>query len=146
MRIVKYLFALWVAVLLYALLTLSFGARGAGAYRQMESEKVRQEANIESLRLINRELETTMNALLNDMDTLAVFARDQGYARADGRFIRIVGLDGYQKVQTSPGQVLVATSPIHIPNRVLRIITFFIGITILLCMVIFDVMRSLRSE
>jgi len=146
MRIVKYLFALWAAVLIYALLTLSFGARGAGAYRQLEAEKARQEANIESLKLINRELENTMNALLNDRDTLAVFARDQGYAAAGRRFIRIVGLDGYQRAQTSPGQVLVAISPLHISNRVLQIITFFIGITILLCMGIFDIMRFLRGE
>jgi len=146
MSIVKYLFALWAAVLIYSVLTLSFGARGEGAYRQLEAEKARQEANIESLMLINRELVNTKNTLEYDRDTLAVFARDQGYAAAGGRFIRIVGLDGYQKVQTSPGQALVTTVPIHIPNRVLLIITFFIGITIALCMGIFDVMRYLRGE
>jgi len=92
MRAVKYLFALWTGILIYALFSVLFGAGGLSAYRQLQAELVRQEANIESLIMINSELENTVNSLLYDRDTLAVFAREQGYASRQERFIRIVGL------------------------------------------------------
>ena len=146
MKVVKYLFALWAGVLVYALLTLAFGAKGFSAYQQLQSEHSRQETNIENLRLINRELENTMNSLLYDRDTLAVFAREQGYATQQERFIRIVGLGGYQKTRTSAGELVVAAKPQHIPDQTMIIIAFCTGITILICMVVFDLMKFLRER
>ena len=145
MIVVKYLFGVWAAVLLYTSLTVSFGAKGISAYHQLDGERARQEANIESLMLINRNLENTMNSLRYDEDSIAVFAREQGYATGAERFIRIVGLGGYQKSQTVSGGVIAAAVPQYIPNRTLRIIAFFTGATILLCMAAFDLMRFLRG-
>jgi len=144
--VVKYLFAIWAGVMIYALLSLSFGARGFLAYRQLQNELVRQEANIEELRLINRELENTMSSLLHDEDTLAVFARELGYATGQERFIRIVGLGGYQQTRTSAGEAVFVTLPQYIPNLILRVIAFFTGISILICMVFFDFMKILKNE
>jgi len=146
MNAVKYLFAIWAGVLIYAVLALSFGARGISAYRQLQAEQARQEANMESLLLINRELENTMNSLVHDEDTVAVFARELGYARAQERFIRIVGLGGYQQTRTSAGEVVFAALPQYVPNLILRIIAFFTGITIFVCMVFFDFMKILRER
>ena len=146
MNAVKYLFAIWAGVLIYALLALSFGARGISAYRQLQVEQARQEANIESLMLVNRELENTMHSLLHDEDTLAVFARELGYATAQERFIRIVGLGGYQQTRTSAGELVFAAAPSYIPSLILRIIAFFMGITMLVCMAFFDFMRVLRER
>ncbi|MCL2232334.1 MAG: septum formation initiator family protein [Treponema sp.] len=146
MSVVKYLFAIWAGVLIYAVLSLSFGARGFLAYSQLQYEQARQEANIEELRLINQELEHTMSALLHDEDTVAVFARELGYATAQERFIRIVGLGGYQQTRTAAGEVVFATLPQYVPNLVLRIIAFFTGISILICMLFFDFMKILKNE
>ena len=146
MNVVKYLFAIWAGVLIYALLSLSFGARGFLAYRQLQNELARQEANMEELRLINQDLENTMSSLLHDEGTLAVFARELGYATGQERFIRIVGLGGYQQTRTSSGEVVFAAVPQYIPNLVLRVIAFITGISILVCMVFFDFMKILKNE
>ena len=146
MKAVKYLFALWAGVLMYALLAFVFGAKGLSAYHQLQNEQARQEANIENLRQINRELENTMNSLLFDRDTLAVFAREQGFATRQERFIRIVGLGGYQKTRTSVGELVVAAAPQHISNLTLKIIAFCTGITILICMAVFDLMKFIRER
>jgi len=146
MKVVKYLFAVWAGVLIYTLLALSFGSKGISAYNQLLSEQARQEANMENLRLINRELENTMNSLLHDEDTLAVFARELGYATGPERFIRIVGLGGYQQTRTSAGEVVFAALPQYIPNLILRIIAFFTGITILISMAFFDFMKIVRER
>ena len=144
MKAVKYLFAFWTGIFIYALLSVIFGAKGLSAYRQLEIEQKRQEANIENLKMINRELEDTMNSLLYDKDTLAVFAREQGYASRQERFIRIVGLGRNHSSKTSAGELVVAAEPQYIPDRTLRIIAFCSGITIFLCIAFFDFMKFLK--
>ena len=146
MNVVKYLFAVWAGVLIYAILAFSFGSRGVFAYRQLQSEQARQEANIEGLQLINRELESAVNALRYDADTLSVFARELGYATAQERFIRVVGLGGYQQTRTAAGEIVFAAPPQHLPNVPLRIIAFFTGISLLVCMAAFDFMKLLKES
>ena len=145
MKAVKYLFALWAGVLIYALLSVIFGAKGISAYRQLQHEQEKQEANIENLKFINRELEDTVNSLLYDKDTLTVFARQQGYASPHERFIRIVGLGGTQKLKNSAGELIAAAEPQYIPDRTLRIIAFCMAITVFICIAVFDFMRFLRE-
>ena len=146
MKAVKYLFALWAGVLLYALLTFTFGSRGIYAYEQLQSEQSKQEANIETLRLMNQDLENVMNSLLYDRDTLAVYAREQGFATAQEKFIRIVGLNTSQKIKNSAGEVVFAAKPQHINDQTLRIIAFCIGISIFICFAFFDVFKLLRQR
>ena len=146
MKAVKYLIALWVGVLIYTSLSILFGSMGLSAYRQLEIEYEKQEANIKNLKLINQELEDTMNSLLYDKDTLAIYAREQGYAEPHERFIRIVGLGANQRANTSVGQVITALEPRYSPDRNLRIIAFCIGISVFLCMTLFDFMQFLRER
>ena len=146
MKFVKYLFALWAGVLIYASLSFIFGDRGLSAYHQLHAEKNKQEANIENLRLIQAELEDAVNSLLYDTDTLAVLAREQGYASRQERFIRIVGLGTYQKTRTGAGEVVIAIEPQYIPDQTLKIIAFCMTITLLISMAVFDFMKILREE
>ena len=146
MKAVKYLFALWAGVLVYASLSVIFGAMGVSAYRQLQKEQKKQEVNIEDLKLINRELENSMNSLLYDRDTLAIIAREQGFASRKERFIRIVGLGGNQKIRNFSGEIVAAAPPQYIPDRTLRIIASCTGLTIFICMAAFDAMRFLRER
>ena len=146
MKAVKYLFAVWAGVLIYAILSFFFGARGISAYDQLQIEQSKQLNNIENLKLISRKLEDTRNSLLYDKDTLAVFAREQGYASSQERFIRIVGLGGNQKAKIPIGEVIVAAEPQYISDQTLRIIAFCTGITIVICIMLFDFLRRLRER
>ena len=145
MRVVKYIFALWAGVLLYIMLSVAFGATGLSAYRQLYNEGQKQEANILELKKINGELESTMNSLLYDRDTLTVYAREQGYASAQERFIRIVGLGGIQKANMNTGDIIVALEPQYVSDKTLRMIAFFTALTIFFCMAAFDFMKYLRE-
>jgi len=146
MKAVKYIFALWAGVLVYASLSVIFGAMGVSAYSQLEKEQKKQETNITDLKLINRELENSMNSLLYDRDTLAIIAREQGYATRQERFIRIVGLRENQRIRNSAGEIVSAVAPQYIPNRTLRIIASCTGLAIFICMAAFDAMRFLRER
>ena len=145
MKVIKYLFALWTGILIYALLSVLSGPMGFSAYNQLENEKRKQEANIEDLKLINRELEDTMNSLLYDKDTLAVYAREQGYAASHEKFIRIVGLGGSQNIKNSAGDVAAVADPQFTSDRTIRIIALCTAITIAICFAAFDFMKSLKG-
>ena len=144
MKAAKYLFSLWAGVLLYALLFLVFGTRGISAQYQLEEEQKKQEENIEILKSINSELANTMNSLLYDKDTLALYAREQGYASGREQFIRIVGLGVNPKNRIMEGRVIAAAEPQHTPDRTLIIISFCTGAGIFICMVLFDILKSHR--
>lgn len=146
MKVLKYLFALWIGVLIYASLSVVFGAVGLSAFGQLQNEQKRQAANIENLKLINLELENTMNSLLYDKDTLTVYAREKGYASPHERFIRIVGLGGNQRIRTSVGEVITAADPQFTSEKTIRIIAFCMGITLIICMAVFDIMKFLRER
>jgi cell division protein FtsB len=145
MKMAKYLFSLWAGVLIYASLFLIFGAKGFSTHRQLENEQKKQEDNIENLKIMNQELEDTMNSLLYDEDTLAVYAREQGYASPREKFIRIVGLGVNQKNETSPGKVMIAAEPQYTSEKTIIMIAFCAGASILLCMAVFDILKLFRD-
>lgn len=146
MNKVKYLFPLWAGVLVYASLSCFFGVMGISAQRQLEKEREKQEMNIEDLKRINDDLESTMNSLLYDKDTLAVYARELGYASADERFIRIVGLGVDRKSLSSAGKVVVAAAPQYTPDRSFRIIALCAGISLFICIAVSDFLKFLRNK
>ena len=141
----KYLFSVWAGVLIYASLFLITGAKGFSTHRQLENEQRKQEANIEHLKLINQELKDTMNSLLYDKDTLAVYAREQGYASSKERFIRIVGLGVNQKNKTFPGKVIDVAEPQYTSEKTIMMIAFCAGTSIFLCLAVFDILKLFRD-
>ncbi|MCL2094311.1 MAG: septum formation initiator family protein [Treponema sp.] len=145
MKVVKYLYAFWAGILVYAALAVLFGASGLFAYRQLERDQRQQEANIESLMLTRTELENTTSSLIYDRDLLAVYAREQGYAASHERFIRIVGLGVGQRLQISPGELISAGEPQYIADTTLRIIALCTGLTLFLSMLLFDILKNVRE-
>jgi cell division protein FtsB len=146
MNAAKYIFAFWAGVLIYALLTLILGPKGFSAYRQLEKEQEKQAANVENLKILNRDLGNDMNSLLYDKDTMTVYAREQGYASLNERFIRIVGLGVNQKNRSHVGGVVTAAEPQYSSDRTLRIIALSAGITIFICIAISDFLKNLREK
>jgi len=139
MKAAKYLFVFWAGIFVYTSLSISFGATGLSAQRQLERELQKQEENIQVLMQINRELEDAMNSLLFDSETLAIHARNLGFASEQERFVRIVGLGVNQRNITNAGTVVIAAQPQYASNRTFRIIALSTGIMIFVSMIIFDV-------
>jgi cell division protein FtsB len=146
MRAIKYLAALWVGVVVYVVFSAASGPMGLSAYYQLEDERDKQMANIEALEMTNQELENVKDALLYDKDTLTVYAREQGFASPEEKFIRIVGLESAQKPKSSPGLVVSAVAPQYVPHRSLRIFSFCAALSILICMGAYDFLRFLKSR
>ena len=146
MKTVKYLFALWAGVIVYTSLSAIIGSFGLSAYKQLEIELKKYEANIENLKLINQDLENSMNSLLYDKDTLVIYAREKGYASKKEHFIRVVGLGASQKAITQVGQVFTVFEPRHVSDKILKITAFCFAIGLFLCIATFDFLKFLRQR
>ena len=132
--------------MVYVMLAAIFGPHGHLSYLQLENEKEKLELNILDLRQINRELQNNVNSLLYDSEYLALYAREQGYAGEQERFIRIVGLTLNGNTRISPGELFIPARPQFTEGNILRVIAFCTGLTILLCMALFDFLKVLRES
>ena len=144
MRAFKYLMGLWTAVAVYAVFSLLKGPGGLFAYRQLEAERERQWANMRALNAINEDMENTKNSLLYDQETIAVHARRLGYAKANERFVRIVGLGGAQNPYAVPGQVYFAAEPDFIPDKTIKITALCAGLAVFGFFLVLDLLRGLK--
>jgi cell division protein FtsB len=144
MRFLKYLAAVWTTLAVYTVSSFFLGATGIYAYDQLVAERGKQEANIEALRDINRELEGVLNSLKYDSDTIRIYARELGYGRGNENFVRIVGLGGAKQQRTTAGQIVVPRKAAYIPDRILWFFAFCAGIGTLTLLSISEFMRERR--
>jgi hypothetical protein len=127
MRLLKYLFPLWVTVVVYTLFSLLYGPVGFFAHEGLKAERDGQIANIRSLERMNRELEGNRDALLYDETTIAVYARELGYGTNNERFVRIAGFSRPTRPQYQAGDVLTARRPESMDNDHIRIVSLIVG-------------------
>jgi cell division protein FtsB len=127
MRLLKFLFPLWVAILVYSFLSFFHGSSGFAAYDGLKAERDKQLANLESLKKINRELEGDRDALLYDGDTIAVHARELGYGSDNERFVRITGLSKTMRRQYWAGEIAGAQTPPSMDEKTIRAISLVAG-------------------
>jgi cell division protein FtsB len=140
MRAAKYFLALWVSVAVYAGMSFLAGARGISAYNELLEERQKQEANMETLRRINTELENKKNALLYDHDTIRVYARNLGLGGENEKFVRIVGLGQAGKTLLLPGEIADAEEPRSMDNKTIIYISIFAALAVFIALLIPDVL------
>ena len=143
---IKYLFPLWIGVLIYTLLSVCFGAKGLSAFSQLEAEKNRETANINALVSINNDLTDIRDVFYDDKENFYIHARELGFAAPGEHFIRIIGLGGPPKSVSSPGQVVSPVQPQYVPEYVLQIFSFFMTVTLLISMGAYDFLKFLKER
>jgi cell division protein FtsB len=138
MRAVKYCLVLLIAAVVYTGMSFFAGFRGISAYRDLLEEHKKLEANMETLKRINMELENTRNALLYDHDTIRVHARDLGLGERNEKFIRIVGLGRNRTAPLFPGELIAAEEPPFLGNKTIWIVSLFAALTVLIGFLVQD--------
>jgi hypothetical protein len=116
------------------------------SYDLLEIEREKLSTNVESLKVINKELENTKRSLLYDKDTLIVYARELGYKLPNERFVRIVGFEGARRQRIEAGNPVNVIPPEHISEKAIKLCAFFIGMGSFLCILIPDILQSKASQ
>jgi len=130
MSYLKFLTALWTAIVCYSLSSFVLGSTGVLAMERLRAERERLSTNMKELERINVALGGELDALRYDPDTLSVYARELGYGQADERFVRIVGLPVSGKQRVSAGNLIVPSLPPAIPTGTLRIVSILVGLAV----------------
>ena len=145
MQILKYIAALWFAVMLYATSSLFAGAAGFSAYKQLNAEKEKQIAQLRRLQAINEDIRGKKEALIYDNDTISVYARELGYGSDKERFIRIAGLNGKQKNRISAGELFLPVLPGYIDDKTIRIVSAALAFAIILSFAVVDMLHAIKK-
>jgi len=125
-------------VLVYSLFSAVLGQNGIYARRHLEAELLQLHQNQQALDRRYDEFARSKDSLLNDPDALSVFARQLGYGSPGEEFIRIMGLGVAVNADMPTGQVLYASSPSFVSDSMIKIVSLFVGIAILLYFLVVD--------
>jgi len=138
MKIFKFLIGIWAAVAVYTLFSFLGGPKGITAYNYLLNERDRQWENIQSLGILNEELEKTRNNLIYDQDTLLIHARHMGYGQQNERFVRIVGLSNANTAPATAGNIYYAQNPDYIPNINIQILALCLGLLLFIFLLMLE--------
>ena len=130
MRLLRYLSVPWVMFLVYSLFTAVLGQNGMYARKHLEAERQQLQENQKMLEYSHGDFLKIKENLMDDADTLSVYARQLGYGREGEEFIRIMGLGIASNANTSAGDVLYASDPVFISDKTIKIIAAFFGMVV----------------
>lgn len=142
MRFLRYMPVLWTAVLVYTFFSFVLGQNGLYARKHLEAERLRLLENQKTLEYTKKDFQKTRDNLINDQDTLAVYARQLGYGAEDEQFIRIKGLNVSLGADMPAGKVSYAVSPEFVSDTVIKIISALFGLAVLVFYLIKDMILS----
>ena len=142
MKINKYLFSIWTAVLIYTILSFFGGRMGYSSYNYLLSEKEQQMDNLKKLGVINEDLEKVNKNITYDHDTLLVHARQMGYGHEDEKFVRIVGLGNIKTIPAAAGKVYFHQKPEFITDNVIKIAALCAGLLVFFFLLIMEVIEA----
>jgi hypothetical protein len=132
----------WTAVAVYAFFSFFLGQNGLYARKHLEAERLRLLENQKNLENIKKDFLKTRNNLIYDHDTLSVYMRQLGYGKGEEKFIRIKGLNVAVSADMPAGKVFYAAAPEFISDAVIKIISAFFGLAVLVFFFIKDMILS----
>jgi len=142
MRINKYLFSIWTAIIIYAVLSFFGGRFGYSSYNYLLNEKEQLLENIKNLGDINENLGRISNNILYDQDTLLVHAHQMGYGHEDERFIRIVGLGSPKNIPAAAGKIYFHQKTEYIADNTIKITAICAGLLVFFFLLVMELIET----
>jgi len=128
----------WTAVVVYTFFSFVLGQNGLYARKHLEMERQRLLENQQRLEYARDDFIKTKDTLVYDQDALSVYTRQLGYGTGDEKFVRIKGLGVAVNANMPAGQVLYAAAPAFVPDKTIKLISAFFGLTVLIFFLIND--------
>ena len=132
----------WTAVVVYAFFSFFLGQNGLYARKHLETERIKLVENQKNLENTKRDFLKTKNNLMNDKNSLSVYMRQLGYGTGEEKFLRIKGLNVAIGADLPAGKVLYAESPEFVSDTIIKIISVFFALAVLVFFFIRDMIPS----
>ncbi len=134
----RLLYAVFAGTIFYVLTSMLVGPDGLWARKQMLEEKRLLSVHKAEIEKINAELVMEKNALLNDRDVLASYARKLGYIYEGEKLVKITGLPEREVRIYDAGLVVKHSQPKFAPEKFCKSTGFVIGIVVYLVLFLYD--------
>lgn len=120
-------------VVVYAFFSFFLGQDGLYARKHLEAEQFRLSENYKNLDNTRKYFVMTKESLINDYDTLSLYARQLGYGKkgSEEKVVRIKGLNVTEINYVPPGKIFFAVSPDYVSDTVIKIISGCFGLAVL---------------
>jgi hypothetical protein len=132
MKCLKVVLPIFIGTLVYSALTMLAGPRGIWPMNQLNDEKSRIAQNLDSLYGIRDGLNSQLQNLSADPDTISVYAHELGYVAEGEQLIKLTGFSGGIDRQYAPGSAISIRKPAYIPEWVCKFLGFFSAIAVFL--------------
>jgi len=117
----------------YVTVSIFAGQNGINSYKQLEDQKREISRQANYIQNINDALTLEKNALSNDRDVIAAYARKLDYVKEGETLVKINGLKPFEHTLYDTGSVLKRTEISYIPDDVCKILgVVFFFLTLLL--------------
>jgi cell division protein FtsB len=146
MKSLKLLLPIWCALTFYAILSLLTGHGGVSAYKELLSDRNNLSENVNAINNSNAKLRALLESLQSDKETIAFYAREQGFGTTDERFFRIVGLSPSQRQIFEKPAVLYFREPEHFEDKYLRLGAISVAIFMFLLVSIGSFVRFMKKN
>jgi len=114
------LFAAWLGLAVYSLLSVAFGPGGLVAAQSISSTIDAMRSNIASLGELNAELSADIASLQSDPDRIQLEARSLGWLAKGETEIVISGYPAKTDRRLSAGKVLPLSKPVGLPDSAIK--------------------------
>jgi len=138
MRVIRYFLVIWTFFFVYSSFSFFWGQNGLYVRRHLETERARLGENLKKLNDINTDYQNIRNNLMEDPDSLSVYARQLGYGREGEEYIRIMGLGIAINTDMPAGQVSYTESHEFISDTTIKIISLLFALIVLSFLLIHD--------
>ena len=142
MKRAKYLIALFIGTLAYVVLSIIWGANGLKASRHMIEQQKLLSVQVYELERINNELTLEVNALTNDKDVIAAYARKLDYVSDGEKLVKITGLQRSEPSLYDAGTVIKHVEPKYLSEIAVKAISFFFGLLTFILIFLFDLYQG----
>ncbi len=119
---------IFVTVFVYATLAGFFGPKGLYSKKFMEIQRDALIANVNSLNLTGSNLDSHIEDLKHDPDTIAIYAHELGYIYENEGIIKLVGFNSEFGKMLNPGSALEILAPHYISDYICKTVSVSFGI------------------
>jgi cell division protein FtsB len=134
---VEVLAAVFLGTIVYVLISVSGGQDGLWAKRQLEAQKHEISLRTSEIMRINMDLLLEYQALKNDPDVIASYARKMGYVSNGEKLVKINGLPVHAQTVYTTGTVLKRHELRYIPEWICKLSGIGVGLLVMLFFLLF---------
>ncbi|GMO12604.1 MAG: hypothetical protein Ta2A_22560 [Treponemataceae bacterium] len=142
---VKLIFSACLGTAVYACMLIFFSNDGLSAYKSLEAQKYEISKQLNEITGTNNELYLQYNALKQDSDVIASYARKLGYVSDNEKLLKINGLKPLPDMVYDPGSMKTATKETFVSEYFCKTAGLLTGIVFFLFFVFIEMVTHAPS-